>query len=100
MSQDLLQSYFERDLSEDELQRLSLLLETGEENAAQFAGLAATAYVALGIPARPLGHAGLGPTVKGLLALVAGIGISVAVWQGFYRIPDVPPATLRRMQVE
>src|ERR1700722_11756907 len=87
---ELLSAYFQRDLSETELDVLGGLLQGSEEHATEFARLGAAFYRAMhlrepGRPGRP------GNWIAGSLG-GAGVAAAWIVWQSLGRPPAPVPA--------
>lgn len=88
---DLVHSFFERDLAPDESRELGRILESSEEEAMRFAALGEAAYLALGLPAHqwpggtrwpfhPGSAAGPGHSLFALVLAALGLGGLAAWW--------------------
>ena len=97
---DLIQTFFERDLSPEESDQLALVLENSGEESLRFASLGETAYQATGLPdhhwpgtnpfAPGPGAAGKGATLLKILLAAGGLG---AAWWALHKpAPPVPSA--------
>lgn len=83
--EDLLRSFFERDLTETEERKLDSLLETSSRDAFQFLDIAKAHYLQTGLPLPDLssgggGHSSLGPGAKVFLSFLSGALVTGSVW--------------------
>jgi hypothetical protein len=94
---DLIQTFFERELSESESDSLGRLLQESPDSAMRFEGLLETHYLATGLPAPELpealknfspGAGGLGAVGWGALALAVIAGAGLLAWK-FWPVSEI-----------
>jgi len=97
---DLIQAFFERDLSPEESDQLARILEHSGEESLRFASLGEAAYQATGLPshhwpgANPWGTGAAGKAAGLLKVLLAAAGGLGAAWWYFHKPAPPAPAAL------
>lgn len=103
---DLVEEYFERDLTLSEWEALERQLESSTEDSSRFAELARRFYLDLGLPdpAGPSGGSGLLGNLGGLAMMLAAIGF--LIWGAFRlgqtnrEVPNPVPAVAPALPTE